>query len=116
MILSLKHVKYSSLSACITSLHVRTWKMIRLDNLYNFLYGSFGANLKEVVLRKLVLRIFFFHIVMRSIELHVVQFNLLQPYIDATILCYFPEAAGFPSVDHQPIVGVLPQPCSSGKR
>ncbi|XP_021620762.1 uncharacterized protein LOC110621044 isoform X2 [Manihot esculenta] len=26
------------------------------------------------------------------------------------------EAAGFPSVDHQPIVGVLPQPCSSGNR
>ncbi|XP_037491449.1 uncharacterized protein LOC105646578 isoform X2 [Jatropha curcas] len=26
------------------------------------------------------------------------------------------EAAGFPSPDHQPVVGVLPQPCSSGNR
>uniref|UniRef100_A0A2P2M1F8 Uncharacterized protein LOC105646578 n=3 Tax=Rhizophora mucronata TaxID=61149 RepID=A0A2P2M1F8_RHIMU len=26
------------------------------------------------------------------------------------------EAAGYPSPDHQPIVGILPQPCSSGNR
>ncbi|KAK9289677.1 hypothetical protein L1049_007835 [Liquidambar formosana] len=52
---------------------------------------------------------------MSVVDYKVEDGKLLQfPYhISANSIC---EAAGFPSPSHQPIVGVLPQPCSSGNR
>lgn len=41
--------------------------------------------------------------------------GLLQFILNVTVLC-LAEAAGFLCPDHQPIVGVLPQPSSSGNR